>query len=339
MSVPNPATTDWVPLWNLGPPASYVPSAKVYRTTTQAISASAQVAISFDAKEWDTDTMWSAGAPTRLTCKTAGKYLVVGALWLSGGTGTLRLLNLLKNNVVVSDQVGPVANCRMNASMILDLQVGDYVELSTFNDSAVTADSNPRTPWLEATYLGPNAPLGAVIPPTYGTSLPASPVDGQEAVLVDSIVNPTYQWRFRYNAGSSSAYKWEFVGGSPAINEVLPQENTLSNVYVDLATVGPQLTAPRAGEYVIAYGAMTMEGASGQYAILSPKLGAAAVSGNDYIATYSAAGGATEAAISRSIRRTLAAGDLVKLQYQTTLATINAYFRFRWLTLVPVRVS
>src|SRR6516164_9624771 len=47
----------------------------------------------------------------------------------------------------------------------------------------------------------------------YGTTLPASPVDGQEAILVDSITNPTYQWRLRYNAGSTSAYKWEFVGG------------------------------------------------------------------------------------------------------------------------------
>ena len=42
----------------------------------------------------------------------------------------------------------------------------------------------------------------------YGTTLPASPVDGQEAILVDSVTNPTYQWRFRYNAGSTSAYKW-----------------------------------------------------------------------------------------------------------------------------------
>jgi PKD repeat protein len=50
----------------------------------------------------------------------------------------------------------------------------------------------------------------------YGTTLPASPADGQEAILVDSTTNPSYQWRFRYNAGSSSAYKWEYVGGTDA---------------------------------------------------------------------------------------------------------------------------
>jgi hypothetical protein len=52
--------------------------------------------------------------------------------------------------------------------------------------------------------------------PGYGTSLPVSPVDGQEYILVDSTTNPTYQWRFRYNAASASAYKWEFIGGTPA---------------------------------------------------------------------------------------------------------------------------
>src|SRR5215471_11591990 len=41
---------------------------------------------------------------------------------------------------------------------------------------------------------------------SYGTTLPSNPVDGQEAVLVDSVTAPTYQWRFRYNAQSTSAY-------------------------------------------------------------------------------------------------------------------------------------
>ena len=45
-------------------------------------------------------------------------------------------------------------------------------------------------------------PVPGVI--AYGTSLPTAPTDGQEAVLVDNTTNPSYQWRFRYNAGSSS---------------------------------------------------------------------------------------------------------------------------------------
>jgi hypothetical protein len=189
------------------------------------------------------------------------------------------------------------------------------------------------------TYLGPNVPLGAVIPPTYGTTLPAAPADGQEAILVDSITNPTYQWRFRYNAGSSSAYKWEFIGGSAARSEVLPQENTLSTSFIDLATVGPQFTVPRAGEYEIHYGAMAENGASGQYAVMGPYIGTT-VNSNDFIGTYTANGGATEVGISRRLVRTVASpSTLIKLQYETTSGVVNAYFRFRWLAVTPVRVS
>lgn len=70
----------------------------------------------------------------------------------------------------------------------------------------------------------------------YGTAFPASPVDGQEYTLVDSTSNPSYIWRFRYNNGSSSAYKWEFVGGS----------------YLEGTTT---LTIPRAGDYYVEIGA------------------------------------------------------------------------------------
>jgi len=85
---------------------------------------------------------------------------------------------------------------------------------------------------------------------SYGTTLPASPVDGQEAILVDSTTNPTWQWRFRYNAGSSSAYKWEWVGGSPWISDVATGETTTSTTPAALTT--PQfLNTPRAGDYLV----------------------------------------------------------------------------------------
>jgi hypothetical protein len=119
------------------------------------------------------------------------------------------------------------------------------------------------TNWVEGvTTLGPTnmnkietelAYLDARIAPAalgYGTTLPGSPVDGQEAILVDSTTNPSYQWRFRYNAGSSSAYKWEFVGGSAAAAYIATDE-TLSGTgaWLDPSTVGPLITTPRAGEY------------------------------------------------------------------------------------------
>jgi hypothetical protein len=99
----------------------------------------------------------------------------------------------------------------------------------------------------ELVYLDTRIPPAAL---SYGTTLPGSPVDGQEAVLVDSTTNPTYQWRFRYNAGSSSAYKWEFVGGSSG----RVSDTATTGIGAVAAWAGgftPTFAAPRAGDYRI----------------------------------------------------------------------------------------
>jgi hypothetical protein len=118
------------------------------------------------------------------------------------------------------------------------------------------------TTWVEGvTTLGPTnmnkietelVYLDARIAPAalaYGTTLPGSPVDGQEAILVDSTTNPSYQWRFRYNAGSTSAYKWESVGGSDlSLASTTDASNTIDNTWEAAAT--PTWTIPRSGEYL-----------------------------------------------------------------------------------------
>lgn len=50
--------------------------------------------------------------------------------------------------------------------------------------------------------------------PSFGTTLPGSPADGAEHILVTTTTGASRHWRFRYNATSSSTYKWEFVGGT-----------------------------------------------------------------------------------------------------------------------------
>ena len=87
---------------------------------------------------------------------------------------------------------------------------------------------------------------GSLPKPNYGTSLPASPVDGQIAILVDSLTNPTYQWMFRYNAGNTTAYKWEFVGGPPGL---MPNVGAFTVVGDSTNRNITSLTAPRAGVY------------------------------------------------------------------------------------------
>ena len=168
----------------------------------------------------------------------------------------------------------------------------------------------------------------------YGTSLPASPTDGMEYILVDSVTLPTYQWRLRYNTGSSNTDKWEFVGGIPAGVEITTGEATSSSSYADLATAGPSFTVPRAGRYMIAFGADINQGTAGGK--MAVKLGAAATADNEMViaALFNFRG-----TVARTLpSRTLAASDVLKCQYLNT-SSASTTFTGRFLTVTPIRVS
>ncbi len=178
---------------------------------------------------------------------------------------------------------------------------------------------------------------GASLPVAYGTTLPVNPVDGQEAILVDSLTNPTYQWRFRYNANSTSPYKWEFVGGPSVLARVDVSENTASNTPVDLATPGPTFTAPRDGEYLIHYSAQgTNSTVNSNVLALFINGSNPADTGQSQLAifvpvagTYFVSGQLTKFAITGT--------RVIQLKYQANAGT--ATFLRRVLQVTPVRVS
>jgi hypothetical protein len=70
--------------------------------------------------------------------------------------------------------------------------------------------------------------VGAAAKPSYGTTFPASPVDGQEHILVDSTTNPTRVWHCRYNGVTTNSYKWDVIGGTPILGS--SGQNTVSYV-------------------------------------------------------------------------------------------------------------
>ena len=88
---------------------------------------------------------------------------------------------------------------------------------------------------------------------SYGTSLPLGTADGMEAVLVDSLTNPSYQWRFRYNAGSTSAYKWECIGGDDVWK--VAQAGAYSALATGFNPYAPIFNTPRAGDWDVSAGA------------------------------------------------------------------------------------
>jgi hypothetical protein len=107
-------------------------------------------------------------------------------------------------------------------------------------------------------------PAATVIPATppvipVVTTLPASPFDGQEVILTDSLTVPTYQWRLRYDAAITDAYKWRFIGGPPTTGYEATDVPTSSTTYVAL---GPLVVAPRAGIYDCSYSCVVATGSA-----------------------------------------------------------------------------
>lgn len=175
---------------------------------------------------------------------------------------------------------------------------------------------------------------GSILPVTYGTSLPASPLEGQEAILVDSVAAPTYSWRFRYDPNITGANKWVFVGGAPWSGYGSGNAGA-GAVYTDWSSSNPSFTIPRAGTYLIRHGAGFYGTNAGSF-FLSVKLGAAATS-DGYACRYENAPGTVPISLMRSITVPLAAADIVKLQGKASTGNLASYYNF--MEVIPVAVA
>ena len=164
---------------------------------------------------------------------------------------------------------------------------------------------------------------------------PAGPADGDIWIATGVDARGTV-WQFRYNAGSASAYKWEFIGGPAVVAPpVDTAENTASGVPVDLATVGPFFALPRPGDYTFEYGCRfsnTLQG-NGNMCIL-------AVNNVDLYQQFAVAPNAGSAFwLPFYAKRALAGltASVAKFQYAAVGGT--AYFDSRTLSVLPTRVS
>jgi len=170
------------------------------------------------------------------------------------------------------------------------------------------------------------------------TSLPSSPTDGQEVYYVADATNGVV-WHLRYRAGSSSSYKWEFVGGAELRAEVATGETVAVGAsYIDFATVGPTVTAPLAGDYNIRLEGLLSTGPNAGGIHVAPKIGAAAANDGDRMSYGMPVAGYASAQCMRDMRRTVTpAGTAVKLQGRSDTAVSGVTYRA--LSLTPYRVG
>ena len=195
----------------------------------------------------------------------------------------------------------------------------------------VKPTSAAPTPWAAAPFPGR---------PVYGTTLPASPYDGQEAILVDSITAPTYQWRFRYNAQSTSPYKWEYVGGTSATAYIGTGESTTTTAtWLDLATVGPRVIVPRAGDYdASAVSSYYTSSAANGYPQIGVCRGTIGPFGVSAAVVAPSVGYAISISADGIVVDVTAGGD-IRIRYYVAQPAGTHNFLTRWIRVTPRRVA
>lgn len=126
-----------------------LPMARVYNGANISIANATLTALTFNSERYDTDAIHDTASNTsRLTCKTAGKYLIGGnAAWGSTGTDERRLQIRLNGATLIASWVGNSgANMNMYVATVYDLAVNDYVELMVYQATGgainVTAAGN-----------------------------------------------------------------------------------------------------------------------------------------------------------------------------------------------------
>lgn len=123
------------------------------------------------------------------------------------------------------------------------------------------------------------------------------PNDGDECYLIADATNGVL-WHFRYNAGSASAYKWEFLGGAPLFGKNNNgATGVTSTTYVDLG--GPQFVLARGGDYEWTLSATLANNTGTAFTVIVAKLSGVAALDIDAISwqAFGAGAQATDATI------------------------------------------
>jgi hypothetical protein len=136
------------------------PAVRAIRTTNQSIATSSLSQLSFDSSaQFDTDSMYSSAAPTRITINTTGIYIVTCRLTCGAfgvGTGTL-YMEVLKNGAATVPISADERNGRTEGAneqglaVILELVATDYLQVNIFQNSGTAKNYKGH---LAATWIG-----------------------------------------------------------------------------------------------------------------------------------------------------------------------------------------
>jgi hypothetical protein len=169
-------------------------------------------------------------------------------------------------------------------------------------------------------------------------------------VRVQADATAGVNWRFRFNAGSTNAAKWEADGDQPSLFSEVNVAEIISfpandPSYRDTPTPGPTVTVPLAGDYDLLYGLAFIVAAAGYTATASLRIGAAVPVAADelrcYLVTGAGAAGYYQGDARKRRKTGLAAATALKMQYayNNGASALSSTFDKRWMDVRPLRVQ
>lgn len=222
---------------------------------------------------------------------------------------------------------------------------------STSSTTGITVQNNAgggsggnMPPFLVTNYIikaVPDAPRSGLAygsTPPIVTALPANPQFGDVVTYIADAANGV-AWNLQYDA--TGTYPWKFIGGAALTAEVDTDESiaAATTTYTALATAGPSITAPLAGDYIIEQGARYYPGSVIQQGYMSFDIGATGAVDNDGI-FFEAAAATYGTTASRMRKKTgLSASTALVSKYRHTSASSTVNFARRWMRVTPIRVS
>ena len=137
------------------------PTCRATQTTATSLANATYTAVTFNAEAWDTDAIHSTTTNTeRLNPSTAGKYLVVANVGLSGAANLTLAARLFKNTTAIAYQAQTttpsVSPDGIVIQTIIDMNgTTDYLTVEVYQNSGAARNTNTGITFFSCVWVAP----------------------------------------------------------------------------------------------------------------------------------------------------------------------------------------
>lgn len=290
---------------------------------------------------------------------TKERLLALEAATIVGGSIVGDILKLTKHDGTTVDAGNvrghgfwPVTADIANISAVAGSLIGDYFVNSDIVNHTILGVANVLPGGVvratsatngvaSGTIRGPMRPIPLV------SALPGAPADGDEIYFQNSTMAAVgARWHLAYRAGSASAYKWEYVGGSYMYKAGTKQSwndrsaaNNTANGYLD--PTAPQITVPLAGDYELDGTAVcvTNNGTAAPGIVIGTSLPGGGWPDSDSLANGQIAGGGVHPLASIKQLLGLSASTVISMYFMNANTGGSVSFYKANMRLRPLRVG